>query len=162
MVNKLFKEKFPVLLFCLLIVLSCSQCSRKDCYELQFQLSQDSSLTKGSPVIFDNGIVSYVEEVGKSNGNSVAEFCLPKAVQIPKNSKIYVGFIKAFRVYGIKIEPSNELGFISSKELLKGIPMDSINVNFAASDTVLINKLIDIVKDIIENHKNKRDSISKE
>jgi hypothetical protein len=113
-------------------------------------------------VIFDNGIVSYVEEVAKSNGNSVAEFCLPKAVQIPKNSKIYVGFIKAFRVYGIKIEPSNESGFISSKEFLQGLPIDSIEVNFSASDTVLTNKLIDIVKDINENHKNKRDSISKE
>jgi hypothetical protein len=161
MANRLFKAKFPSLLFCLVVALICNQCSRKDCYELQFQLSQDSSLIKGSPVILDNGIIGYVEKVEKSNGSSVAEFCLPKAVQIPKNSRVYVGFIQAFSVYGVKIESSNESGFISSKELLQGLPMDSIEVNFSASDTVLTNKLIDIVKDINNDHKNKKDSTKK-
>lgn len=162
MVIRCFKDEYfqSCLLIC--FVLGFSQCSRKDCYRLQFPLTQDSTLTKGAPVVFDNGIVGYVEDVEKSNEGSVAEFCLPNAVQIPKDPKIYVGFIQAFSVYGIKIESSSESGFISSKELLQGFPVDSIDVNFSVSDTALTNKLIDIVKDINEEQKSKKDSTSKE
>jgi hypothetical protein len=112
-------------------------------------------------VIFDNGIAGYVEEVEKSSDGSVAKFCLPKAFRIPKSSRIYVGFIRAYSVCGIKIESSSESDYVSSKELLQGLRIDSIEVNFPTSDTVLTNILIDIAKEANDQHNNRKDSAIK-
>lgn len=158
MADRIFSSKFSIFVFGLMIGVTCWSCGNKDCYQLQVAESK-RSLLKGSPVIFGNGIVGYIEEAKLSNGMLMTKFCLPSSIRIPMGSKIYVGFIQAFSTYGIKIEPGTELDFISSKELLSGIPLDSIGVNFSESDTAITDSLIDIVKDI--NDKAKLDSLKK-
>ena len=156
MEDKKFINKFSSLFCCFAVVLIFSQCNQKDCYELQLQSSQN--LKKGAPVILKDGIVGFVEEIKTSNHESVAKFCLSSDIHITKNSKIYVGLIQSFSVIGIMIELSNETDIVSSKELLRGLSMDSIEVDFSISDTVMTNKLIDIIK---EKHKDQSDSTSK-
>ncbi len=145
------------LLVCFILFLS--QCSRTDCYRLRLPLNQDLILSKGAPVILSNGIAGYVDEIKRVDGNYIAEFCLPSALQIPKNSKIYVGYIRILDVYGIKIEQSNEPEFISSKILLQGYQRDTIEVDFPAPDTTFTNKLIDVIIDFNNEQMNRKDSM---
>jgi hypothetical protein len=153
MENKMRMKTIHVSLFYLVILTSYSQCSNKDCFRLQILPSQESILGKGAPVILDDGIVGYVDGVQTKDGKLMAKFCLPPAIQIPRNSKVYVGFIQAFSVYGIKIVTSTESEFINSSELLYGLSMDSIDLELPPTDTALTDKLIDIVNDV--NKKNK-------
>jgi len=106
--------------------------------------------------MFDAGIVGFLDEVQNSDTASLAKFCIPDAVRIPKNSKVYVGFIKAFSVYGVKIVSSNEAEFITEGGRLYGLPTDSINLSLPPQDTALANKLIDIMKDFSESQKKKK------
>jgi hypothetical protein len=138
-------------LFFLATTLNCKEGSRKDCYQLQ--TNPNSALVSGSPVILDDGIVGYIEEVQERNKISTAKFCLPSALRIPKNSKVYVGFIEAFSVYGVNIVSSSESEFVDNDEPLYALEVDSIQLNLQPADTVLTNKLIDTVKDINEAQK---------
>jgi hypothetical protein len=141
-------------LFFLTTTLNCREGSRKDCYQLQ--TIRNSALVSGSPVILDDGIVGYIEEVHERNKISTAKFCIPAALRIPKNSKVYVGVIQAFGVYGVNIVSSNESGFVENDEPLYASVVDSIQLNLPPADTVLTNKLIDIVKDINEAQKKEK------
>jgi hypothetical protein len=145
MTRRWFIKVIYLTLIYLSILLNCGGCSNDDCYQLE--TTQDFVLVKGALVILDDGIVGFVDEIQNSNGSSIAKFCLPSAVRIPKNSKVYVGFIPVFGSAGIKIVSSNEAEFIHDDERLHGLLMDSIELNFPPADTALRNKIIDIAKD---------------
>jgi hypothetical protein len=152
MEDRILSVQFLIIVFGLMIGLTNWQCTSRNCYKMRV-VGDKSSLVKGSPVVFGNGIVAYIENVKSSNAMLVAEFCLPNSIRIPKDSKIYAGFIQAFSVNGVKIEPGLELDFFNSKDLLNGISLDSIAIKFSESDTAVTNTLIDIMKDINEKQK---------
>jgi len=131
--------------------LSFLQCNNDKCY--QIWIDKGSVLEQGSPVILDNGIIGYIDEVANSDTSSIAKFCIPPKIQIPSNSKIYVGLILPFNSNGVKISSSNEEAPMKNSKVLKGILMDSIQLEFNDQDTTLTKELIDLLKDHNEKQK---------
>lgn len=108
-------------------------------------------------MILDEGVVGFLDEVAHSDTSSVATFCLPSALRIPKDSKFYVGLIMPFRVYGVKIVSGKEDIFICNEELLYALSVDSIKLVLPPEDTTLTNKLIDVMKGIDEDRKKRKE-----
>ncbi len=154
MINNAVPARILITVILALTTAGCYKGSQKMCYELHFRADSASQLSKGSPVVFDYfGIVGHVNEVIKSEGSYVANFCAPSITRIPKNSKVFVGYIKRFEVVGIMVEASKDSGFVSDGEMIQGIAKDSIDYFFPATDTALVNKASEVLKDMAERNK---------
>ena len=131
-------------------------CSPKDCYEVNVQFEKRANVEKNCPLVTDGGIVAFVTEVDKGNGDlSTAKICVPNDVKIPKDSKIFAGYVKEFSAPCIKIDFGTLNEFDDGEHPLASVYRDTIKLALPDADTTLGKKIIDIVRDYNQQKKKK-------
>jgi preprotein translocase subunit YajC len=121
-------------------------CSGRKCYKIFTEAN--SEIANGSLVIQDSGIIGELEHVQNSDKTMQADFCTPTGLKIPVDSKIYVGFLTSFALYGVYIRSGSSADYLQEDEVIHAISIDSIRTTSTESDTALSNKIIEIMKDL--------------
>jgi hypothetical protein len=140
---------------CLLIALSLTQCSTKNCYEVKLQFGTESNLKKDSPILIGDGIVGYVEELRMGKDGSEVKICIPNPVRIPKDSKLAEGYIERFGD-GVQITLGTQAEFLKGGDVMVGIHRDTVTMVATSADSAMVKKIIEIANDFAEKQKRKK------
>ncbi|MCE2896286.1 MAG: hypothetical protein LW721_17775 [Flammeovirgaceae bacterium] len=104
-------------------------------------------MTTSSPILIENGIVGFVENLDKSKKGSQVSVCIPNPIKIPKDSKVFAGYIDRLG-FGIQIIRGTQEEFFDTGDIVSGVYKDTIMLENANVDSLLIKKLEDVTNDI--------------
>jgi hypothetical protein len=151
-----------VILFLMIMSFCASRCARK-CNEFTIYLEELNGVKIHSPILVEDGIVGYVENLDKRDSGFVVSVCIPVGLTMSGDTKVYNGYVNRYGVPAIVFIPGGSSSFLKHGDLIESSVKDSIrfNVPNSESDSLLIDSAKTMFRNIIiERGKKMRDTVS--